>query len=220
MAASFKNLTLNDGTPIWLGKDTGIVESVKDWSETHVSSSGGGGYVSGGSGYVPAPTVSSYSVHRQVFFLKHEDGTQEECNTHLINVSVGHKVTKVWGAKQGIDSDHNLGFYNHTTNNRAFYGLKEYSYRDFGQRRLGCLLSAVYLVFFCLLFYGCLNSMMPSGPVGHRRPPSDEWVQVQLFWIWFFVSVGFAVYVYLRMRHLKRFYEDLISQALAFMREG
>jgi hypothetical protein len=211
MAVSFKNLTLNDGTQIWLGKDTGIVESVKDWSETHISSSGGGGYVSGGSGYVPAPTVSSRSVHRQVFFLKHEDGTQGECNTNLINVSVGHKVTKVWGAKQGKDRGGNLGFYNHTTNKQAFYGLKEYDYRDFGQRRLGCLFSAVlFLSFSCLLLYGCLKSMVPS--VAHQPDP--------LFWIWLFVSVGFAVYVYLRMRHLKRFYEDLMSQALAFMREG
>jgi hypothetical protein len=148
-----------------------------------------------------------------VFFIKYEDGTQKECDTTLINVGVGHKVTLVYGAKQGKDNGHCLGFYNLTTNTHAFYGEKSYNHRNFGQWRLGRLLFTVYLIFFCLLFYGCLKSLS-SGPV------SDVRVPVQLFWIWCFVSAGFAVYGYLRRRHFKRFYRDLTSRVLVFMREG
>jgi hypothetical protein len=205
------DLTLNDGTQIWLRKNTGIVESVKDWSETHISSSGGGGYLSEGTGHVSAPTVTSRSVHRQVFFVKYEDGTQKEFDTTLIGVAVGHKVTSVFGAKQG-KYGHPLAFYNHTTNTHAFCGEKAYNYRDFGQRRVVGLLFAVYLIFFCLLAYGCLDSLA-SGPTSDVRMP------VQLFWIWCFVSAGFAVYGYLRRKRFKAFYEDLTSRALAFMRE-
>ncbi len=188
-----RDLTLNDGTQIWLRKDTGIVESVKDWSETHVHSSGGGGYLSEGTGHISAPTVTSSSVHRQVFFLKREDGTQTEYDTTLIGVAAGHRVTVVSGAKKGKDVGHSLGFFNHTTDKYAFYSLKEYKCGDFGRRKLGWLLFAVYLI---LCFY--------------------LW---RVAYGLFVLSVCFAGYGYVRRRHFKAFYKDLTSKALALMRE-
>jgi hypothetical protein len=216
MSASRKDLTLIDGTRVWLRKDNGIVDSVKDWSETHVSSSGGGGYLSGGTGHVSAPIVTSSSIHRQVFFLKCEDGTEKECDTNLINVSVGHKVSLVWGAKQGKDNGDYLGFYNHATNRAAAYSERELDYMGFHKRKLGCLLSFVYLLFFCWILNGCLEA------VGTRSMSNaaSQAAWVRLFWIWCFVSAGFAVYGFLRKRHRKRFYEDLRSRVFVFLREG
>ena len=98
-----RDLTLKDGTQIWLRKNTGIVASVKDWAETHVTSSGGGGYLHEGTGRISAPTVTSSTVHRQVFFVQYEDGSQKEFDSTLISVGVGHRVTEVWGAKLGAE---------------------------------------------------------------------------------------------------------------------
>jgi hypothetical protein len=211
MAVSFRrDLTLNDGTIIWLRKDTGIVESVKDWSETHVSSSGGGGNLSGGTGYVSAPTISSRSVHRQVFFVKYEDVAQKEFDTTLIGVAVGHKVSEVCGAKQGIDSGHYLGLYNHTTNTYAFYGLKQYKCGDFGQRRVWFMPFAVYLIFLFVLFVVFGIHALWNGPAR----PTDF---ANLVFYVFVLSI--PVYVVRRYRRGK-FYKDLTSKVLAFMREG
>jgi hypothetical protein len=211
MAVSWRrDLTLNDGTIIWLRKDTGIVESVKDWSETHVSSSGGGGYVSGGTGYVSAPTVSSRSVHRQVFFVKYEDGTQREFDTTLIGVAVGHKIALVGGAKQGKDSGHDLGFYNHTTNAHAFYGFKQYKCGDFGQRRVWFMPFAVYLILLFVLFVVFGFHAVWNGPAR----PTD------------FANLVFYVFVlsipvyWVRRNRRGKFYKDLTSKVLVFMREG
>ncbi|HWE84586.1 MAG TPA: hypothetical protein VG267_06555 [Terracidiphilus sp.] len=215
MAASRRNLTLHSGTQIWLQKDTGIVESVKDWSETRITSSGGGGYLSEGTGQVSAPIITATSIHRQVFFLKSANGSQRDCDTNLINVSAGHEVTVVWGAKQGKDNGSYLGFYNRTTNKESVYSETELGKRGFGKRRLGCLLSAAYLLFFCSILYGCLNAVGRA-----MSTPVATAVWVRLFWIWLFVSAGLAVYGFLRRRNREKFYEDLRSSVFIFMREG
>jgi hypothetical protein len=55
---------------------TGTVMSSSKWSETHVSSSGGGGYLHGGSGQVSAPTVSSTVKSKHEFWVQTPDGHQ------------------------------------------------------------------------------------------------------------------------------------------------
>jgi hypothetical protein len=208
MAKSRRDLTLTGGMRIWLQKDTGVVQSVKDWSETHVRSSGGGGHLSGGTGHVSAPIISSSTIHRQVFFVKCEDGTEMECDTNLINIGVGHQVTLVWGAKQGKDYGPYLGFYNHTTNRDAVHC------DSFGQRRLGCLLSFAYILFFCCILYSCLDSAAHNS----NAAATSKWVQ--LIWIWFLVSTALAVFLFIRRRRFKRFYKDLTLRVRVFMREG
>jgi len=52
------------------------VIAVKIWSETHVSSSGGGGYIQGGTGYVNAPKVSSSVTEKREMWYQGEDGKQ------------------------------------------------------------------------------------------------------------------------------------------------
>jgi hypothetical protein len=213
MAASRRELTLNDGTQIWLRKDTGVVESVKDWSDTHVRSSGGGGYLREGTGNISAPDVRITSVHRQVFFLKCDDGTQKECDTTSINVGVGHTVTAVCGAKQGKNKGYYLGFHNHTTNREAVCQLED----GFPKRKLGWLLFLGYCVFFCYVSYGCLDSL-GHGPIS--GPRMDVKTPIQLFNLWFIVSAGFVVYWFIRRRRFKRFYQDLTARVWAFLREG
>ncbi len=55
---------------------TGTVMSSSKWSETHVSSSGGGGYLHQGSGHVSAPTVSSTVKSKHEFWTQTADGHQ------------------------------------------------------------------------------------------------------------------------------------------------
>ena len=55
---------------------TGTVMSSSKWSETHVSSSGGGGYLHQGSGHVSAPTVSSTVKSKHEFWIQTADGHQ------------------------------------------------------------------------------------------------------------------------------------------------
>ncbi len=208
-----RDLNLNDGTQVWLCKRTGIVDSVKDWSETYVSSSGGGGYLQEGTGHVSAPTVSSTSVHRQVFFLKYEDGTQEEFQTTLISVGAGHKVTTVWGAKQGKDKGHNLGLYNHTTKTYAFWGEKAYNCGDFGQRRVECLPFVAYMILLFVLFWVL---MFQAAAAGAHTSARANWV----FWAFVLSIPVFCVRYYRRRKHLTQFYKDLTSKALALMREA
>jgi hypothetical protein len=50
--------------------------SSSKWSETHVSSSGGGGYLHQGSGHVSAPTVSSTVKSKHEFWIQTADGHQ------------------------------------------------------------------------------------------------------------------------------------------------
>jgi hypothetical protein len=146
-----------------------------------------------------------------VFFIKYEDGTQKECDTTLINVGVGQKVTLVYGAKQGKDNGHCLGFCNHTTNTYAFYGLKGYKCGDFGQWRVWCMPFAVYIVLFFVLLV-VLTFLVAAD----RASRAEHFLGNLVFYV---LVLSIPVYCVRRYRRGK-FYKDLTSKALAFMREG
>lgn len=55
---------------------SGVVMSSQKWSETHVRSSGGGGYLHQGSGHVSAPTISSTVSSKHEFWIQTQDGQQ------------------------------------------------------------------------------------------------------------------------------------------------
>jgi hypothetical protein len=72
------------------------------WSETHVSSSGGGGYVDGhGRGHINAPTISSTVVNRHVndFWVRESDGTEHNFKLTDSNfpVAEGQTIRICWG---------------------------------------------------------------------------------------------------------------------------
>ncbi|MBU2769500.1 hypothetical protein HAP94_25885 [Acidithiobacillus ferrivorans] len=90
----------NGSTFRFFTKDAEIVSDPVTWTETHVSSSGGGGYVHPTyGGHVSAPTVSSKIVEREKYFVKTDDGKEVELKD-AVTGRKGHHVTLVYG---GID---------------------------------------------------------------------------------------------------------------------
>ena len=75
------------------------------WAETHVSSSGGGGYVHPGyGGHVSGGAVSSSVVRREhtQFWLTDENGIQHavQLSNETMPTANGHKVRVIWGRKK------------------------------------------------------------------------------------------------------------------------
>lgn len=84
------------GTSIRFWKMTGEVISTQKYSDTHLSSSGGGGYVNqGGSGYISAPKIHSRVVTQHEFWLKTEDGQEVDIKLSDFDIPLreGQKIT-------------------------------------------------------------------------------------------------------------------------------
>lgn len=100
---------------------TGVVVGTSNWSETHVSggSSGGGGHIHQGTGYVAAPTVSISStvVERNRFFLRQASGKEVEVDLHGTRFGVrdGHEVTAVYCGHKDSDWGWLFELQNHDT---------------------------------------------------------------------------------------------------------
>lgn len=101
----------NGSTFRFFTKDAEIISDPITWSETHISSSGGGGYVHpqyGGS--VSAPTVHSHVVEREKYFVKMENGEERELRD-AVTGRRGHHITLIYGGIEG-ESTYLVGTYN------------------------------------------------------------------------------------------------------------
>ena len=77
----------------WLNGVRGPVIGHKKWSETHVSSSGGGGYMpQGGGGYVSAPRISGRVETKSEFWIRTSDNTDVKIEAD-IEIMEGHTVS-------------------------------------------------------------------------------------------------------------------------------
>ena len=96
---------------------TGEVLGQNKYSKTHVSSSGGGGYVGKGGGHVSAPKVHSTTVTHHEFWIKEEDGSEKsvKLSGHDIPLREGQKITLISAGIKGKDS----GFYSVLVNHNA-----------------------------------------------------------------------------------------------------
>jgi hypothetical protein len=76
-------------------------------SETHVESSGGGGYLNQGSGYVSAPTVTSKVTTKREFWVRPTQGPQVSVQLTDGDMAVadGQRVTLVYGWPKGYETD-------------------------------------------------------------------------------------------------------------------
>lgn len=76
---------------------TGEVIGQNKYSETHVSSSGGGGYVGQQGGYVSAPQVKSKVTTQHEFWVRKEDGTEESIKFTDVDIPLreGQKITLI-----------------------------------------------------------------------------------------------------------------------------
>ena len=93
---------------------TGTVTDSQKRSETHISSSGGYGYIHNGTGSITSPRIHSTVINKHEIWLKHEDGTE---STHKIGgadipLRVGQKVTLIAGFPQ-TETGWNLLLYNY-----------------------------------------------------------------------------------------------------------
>ncbi|UNC16552.1 hypothetical protein FE249_20455 (plasmid) [Acidiphilium multivorum] len=110
---------LANNQKLWVRRYFGVVKSVKVWSDTYVSSSGGGGYIHPkDGGRVDAPTVSSTVTERQKFYLETSPGKEEEFDLSAVGVSEGHKLTIISGGTS--QSGRILYVKNHTTDREAY----------------------------------------------------------------------------------------------------
>lgn len=100
---------------------TGAVLSDQRRSETHISSSGGGGRVVYGSGYVDAPTIhSSVSVRQEVWLRDtHDGGVEWSLNTQGVEISLrpDHLITVAMiNCKPILVYNHNSGLLSQISN--------------------------------------------------------------------------------------------------------
>jgi len=96
---------------------SGEVIDTSKHSETHVSSSGGGGYVGQHGGHVSAPAVSSKTITKHEFWVRTDDGKEEEIQLSGVDISLrkSQKITLLYAALVGTNDGYCVAVINHTT---------------------------------------------------------------------------------------------------------
>ena len=88
-----------------------VVSESQIWTETHIVSSGGGGYVHPEhGGHVSAPSISSGVIERQRYFVKYKNGNEAEIRD-AVGTRKGHKLWIIFGGFHRRDS-HLIATYN------------------------------------------------------------------------------------------------------------
>jgi len=107
----------NKGKALKFWSITGEVLSQNKFSETHVSSSGGGGYVGKSGGHVSAPTVRSSTSINQEFWIKTDDGKEKSVQLYDQDIPIreGQKITLISGGLKGKDPGYKLVLVNHNS---------------------------------------------------------------------------------------------------------
>ncbi|MBB3175414.1 hypothetical protein FHR90_003269 [Endobacter medicaginis] len=91
------DIVFASGDSGWLCRNDGHVVGLQRWSETHVSSSGGGGHIDKYGGHIEATRISSTVQDRTEFWVKFDDGSEKQFSCDL-SVRDGHRVAVIWGA--------------------------------------------------------------------------------------------------------------------------
>lgn len=141
------------GKKVSFGAISGVVVGDKKWSETHVTSSGGGGMVGRWGGYVSAPTINSFTNTKSEIWLRDAGG--QEHPIHLTNVNIpvreGHHVTAVWGMRDGAAAAQYVLIENHTAQQHAVIEGCFPALAGHSSGKVGCLaLIVVAFVIFIL----------------------------------------------------------------------
>jgi hypothetical protein len=101
---------------------TGEVIGTNKYSETHVSSSGGGGYVGQYGGHVSAPTIHSSTITNHEFWIKTEDGYEKDIKLRGVDIPLraGQKITLISAGMKGEDTGWHCIFINHSAGKHWF----------------------------------------------------------------------------------------------------
>ncbi|MFQ2209979.1 hypothetical protein ACK31V_04610 [Aeromonas caviae] len=101
---------------------TGEIMAQNKFSETHVSSSGGGGYVGTHGGHISAPSVHSTTVTNHEFWIKTEDGSEESVQLAGCDIPLreGQKITLISAGVKGKGEGYYSVLVNHNANKHWF----------------------------------------------------------------------------------------------------
>jgi len=101
---------------------TGEVIGQNKYSETHVSSSGGGGYVGKHGGFVNAPQVNSTVVTNHEFWIKKDNGVEESVQLSGADIPLreGQKVTAIFSHLSSEDEGPCSILVNHSERKHRF----------------------------------------------------------------------------------------------------
>ncbi|MBI3285315.1 MAG: hypothetical protein HYZ65_10780 [Burkholderiales bacterium] len=101
---------------------TGEVIGSNKYSETHVSSSGGGGYVGKHGGHVSAPQIHSTVVTNHEFWIKTPDGKEKDIKLAGVNIPlrVGQKITLISVGRKAAGSGWYAILVNHSAGKHWF----------------------------------------------------------------------------------------------------
>jgi hypothetical protein len=106
-----------DGVVVRLQVFSGVVMEVRTWTETRVTSSGGGGALYQGTGVVSGTQVSSEVTRRDELFVRDSDGSEQSLSLTNVGLAVrnGSRVSTVLGFYEGQTQGYYVGVYNHDT---------------------------------------------------------------------------------------------------------
>lgn len=174
---------------------TGSVVDVQIWSETHVSgsSSGGGGYINNGTGYVSSPSVSVTSTvqNRQRLFVNWNSGSEGTIELDdSVPFRVGNKVREVFvvGASSAprieilnLDTGHwlrNRGYYERKMPRMTVVGIIVSALIGALVHWLvlsGGIVTMVIVAALAVLVYAGLKWVARIGRVGENREVREFW---------------------------------------------
>ena len=126
-AGASKNSFIHRGKNVEFWQVTGEVLGSNKYSETHVSSSGGGGYVGQHGGHVSAPTIHSSTVTNHEFWIKTEDGLEKPIKLRGIDVPLrpGQKITLISAGRKEAGSGWYSILVNHSAGKHWFINSAE-----------------------------------------------------------------------------------------------
>ena len=113
MSVDTETLITSDGNA-WLCRFEGVVVHADRRFETHVSSSGGGGYIGPSGGYLAEPQIRSTTTDHQTIFLRGSDGSEQSFDLQDWDLAVrpGSRMVVVWGARDGRSNGPFMGVRN------------------------------------------------------------------------------------------------------------
>lgn len=108
-----QTLTVKRGT-VWLNRFEGVILHSDRDRETHVSSSGVGGYVGPNGGYVAAPRIVATTTEHQILFARDGNGVESKFQwaDWTLPVRPGSRIAVIWGARTGASEGPYFGAIN------------------------------------------------------------------------------------------------------------
>jgi len=193
----FKSEASEIGINLQFSKETGEIISSNKHSETHVSSSGGGGFVGRHGGHISAPQVRSTTSEKHEIWIKKEDGSEQSFSLTNEGISVreGQKVSFVYVQEDGAETAWRCLFVNHTGKEFKVLDNAPTLTKLMKLKGFGFLLTLKYWGSFIagMILFGIILAMTSSGIVS--------------------AIVGIAAFIYLGKRASKPY--DLYHKGLS-----